>query len=168
MDARTKQLAMMGGALAAIALCFVGVLLLRRDEPAAFDDEGRARYPIAMSSEEAEEYLRRVKYPHVRSSDGGRLVIGQDSYCATDDECRNRLPKMVFDFSEGRDRARCITVTHSYKLDWRRIAAKLTGTDAERLPAYEADYKQTVRTSIGDVVIKMKSMMHLSIGAECS
>ena len=45
-------------------------------------------------------------------------------------DCRNRLPKLVFDFSEGRDRARCITVTHSYKLDWRRIAAKLTGTDA--------------------------------------
>ena len=168
MDARTKQLALMGGALGAIALCFIGVLLLRRDEPAPFDDSGRARHPIAMPSEAAEEYLRRIKYPHVRSSDGGRLVIGQDSYCATDEDCRNRLPKIVFDYSAGRDRPSCITVTHSYTLDWRRIVAKLTGVDGEKLPAYEKDYRKTVRAPIGDVRIMMKSLTHVAIGPECT
>jgi hypothetical protein len=155
------------GALAAVGVCFVGVMLLRRDEPPAYDDTGKALVPIAMTSQEAEEYLRRVKYPHVKSSEAGRLVIGQDSYCSTDDECRKRLPKLVFDFSDGLDRPRCITVTHSYNLDWRKIAGKLAGIDGDKLPGYEAGYRKEVRSPIGEVNIVMMSLMHLAVGPEC-
>jgi hypothetical protein len=166
-NAKQKQLAMMAGAIGAIALCFIGVLLLRRDDPSPYDDSGRARHPVGMSSTEAEEYLRRVKYPHVRSSNGGRLVIGQDSYCSTDEDCRSRRPKIVFDYSEGLDRPRCITVTHSYTLDWRAIAGKLGGIDGDKLPGFEADYRQVVRAPIGDIKVIVKSLMHLEIGTDC-
>jgi hypothetical protein len=155
------------GALAAVGLCFIGVMLLRRDEPPAYDDDGRARLPIAMSSQEAEDYLRRLKYPHVKATNGGRLVIAQDSYCSTDDECRKRMPKLVFDFSEGLERAHCITVTHSYNLDWRKIAGKIAGIDGDKLPGYEAGYRKPVRTPVGEVNIVMMSLMHLAVGPGC-
>lgn len=158
---------MIAGALAAIALCFIGVLAMRRSDPPAFDDDGKARLPIAMTAIEAEAYLQRLGYPNTRSGDGGRMVIAQDKFCNTDDDCRARKPKIVFDFTDGLDRPRCISVTHSYTLDWRRIVAKLAGVDGDKLAPYEEGYRKTIRTAIGEMKLVMFSLSHIAIGPGC-
>jgi hypothetical protein len=154
-----------GGAVGLLGVCALGVWALRRDAPPAFDEAGRARLPIVMPRPDAEAYLRRIGYPHVRTA--GTLLVGEDVHCSSDAECRSRKPKIVFDFGDGDDRPRCISVSHAYDLDWRSIAGKLAGISGGDLPAEPRDLRRRVSSSAGSVMLVVPRPTHVGVGPGC-
>ncbi|MEO8707253.1 MAG: hypothetical protein ABI867_44915 [Kofleriaceae bacterium] len=152
---------------AAIALVVVGVLvvvLTRTPGPKVTADAGR-KLPIELGWNDAEAYLGRIGYPIVRGE--AKLLVARDSFCATDAECRTRKPKIIFHYAHAGDTAGpyCVTVTHSYPLEWRSIVQKLTGEDAAALPPVDRDYVQVLRTGIKLTV--SVDATKLGVGAGC-
>ena len=153
-----------GGAVAVLFLCGVGVMCLRREGPSPYDEEGKARLPILMPRADAEKYLRRIGYPQFRNGGGGRLLIAEDAYCATEQECRTRKPKLVFDYTGGDEQPRCITVSHGYDLDARNVLSKLAGVDEDVKPDKA---RQSVSSPVGKLTLIMPSKSQLSVGPGC-
>jgi hypothetical protein len=153
---------------AAIALVVLGVavVLLTRTEP-PHEAAGR-KLPIELGWTDAEAYLSRLGYPVVRGE--GKLLVARDNYCATDVECRTRKPKIIFHYQHANDRAApyCVSVTHSYALEWRRIVQKLTGEDVTHLPALERDYLQVIQTPAGPLKLTVsRDATKLNVGTAC-
>jgi hypothetical protein len=119
-----SQLVIGGLALGLVTLGVLVVLGTRRGAPVPRSDGKLA--PIELAWVDAEAYLRRLGYPSVEAR--GPMIVARDAYCATDADCRARRPKMTFQYDAiGGERPRCVTVTHSYALDWKSIVQKLTG-----------------------------------------
>jgi hypothetical protein len=163
-----RQLVIVAGALATLALCVIAALAVRggSDDSDARGDVLDA--PIAMTRERARDYLERLGYPNVQITDRNRLVTAQDDYCATAAECQRRKPKIVFDYSDRGERPRCIIVTHSYALDWRSIVAKLTGIAVEHLPEIGEGQRGPVEIEGIGATTVFRSETRVSVGTGCA
>lgn len=161
-----RQLAMVGGTVATLALCMIGVIALRGSDRADQPKRGDGPLPVELSLEQARDYLERIGYPNVRIANNNKLVTAQDNYCATSDECKQRKPKIVFDFADGPLRARCIEVSHSYDLDWRRIVGKLIGVAGEQLPELVDNIGRDIDGPAGKFTVK-RTATRVTVGTAC-
>jgi hypothetical protein len=149
----------------AMGLVVAGVLVTRTPAP---DAGGGKHLPIEMPWAEAEAYLGRLGYTGVRGDD--KLLVARDAWCGTDAECRARKPKLVFHYRRPSDLAGpfCISVSHSYPLDWRKITQKLAGEDISSLPEPAVDYLQVIRTAAGPQKLRVSAdATKLDLGTAC-
>lgn len=133
------------------------------------------KYPLQMSWAEAEGFLKQRGYPHVKPGGDPTWLRGEDERCSGGEDCRNRLPGLVFDFAVANDATppQCISVLHAFPLDWRKWVKDLTGAD---VPVQAVSWPKDntsptiylARTSDAEVkVLVFPENLEISMGTGC-
>jgi hypothetical protein len=130
------------------------------------------KLPIQMNWSEAEAYGQQLGYPKVHPSSDSQWLRLDDEQCSGGDDCRDRRPSLIFEFTQIDDAAppRCVTAIHAFPLDWKKYARELAGVDATKLPSKTKGMATTY--TVTSVVGKAKLIIadegaSVSIGPGC-